>query len=442
MRFLSRFLFACALAAPAFGQPVLVEVLPPISLADAAQSATYDTMVAPPRFDTDAARISIGFRSSFAADLAPADASGAVSASYIVGAFNTGIVVQDRNGNVIARTKLEEFWSQPFVYDPRVVYDAKYDRWVTMAISPSTQFIGISQSGNPAGMWNRYSMSIGSIDYSGLVVTRDYVVAVTDRTAFAGSRFTLMARATMYAMAPGAPLSVTTYPTPEEATPVATDDSTGAIYAAAGWDEVRLYEFTPATSLVRVFKLPLSYGDLSSAPQQGVGGPPLDPGDSYVADAVVRNGYLYAIQSVAIQGNGAALHSALQWWKWKLGAPDAEGRIIEDPTGTQWYSYPAIAVNRRDDVLFAFAVFSPTSFPSFAYILRDAAGNQTAPALLHAGESRFTQERWGDYNTVAVDPVNGVDFWAVGMYSETPTQWATWWSRIQLDAPRRRAVGR
>ncbi|HWW62050.1 MAG TPA: hypothetical protein VN181_11835 [Thermoanaerobaculia bacterium] len=443
MRAFSWLLFLCALAAPAFCQPVLVEVLPPISLADAGQGATYETTVAPPRFDTDAARISIGFRSSFSANLAPADSSGAVSASYAAGAFNSGIVVQDRNGNVLARTKLEDFWSTNIaqVYDPRIVYDAKFDRWVMMAITPSTMRIAISQSGNPAGAWNRYSISIGSIDYSGLAVTRDYVVAVTDRNSFFDSRFILMPRATMYATAPGAQLAVTAYNTPEPAAPVATDDSTGAIYAAAGYDDLRLFEITPqGTITAGVFSLPLSYTDATVAPQQGSGGPPLDPGDSYIADAVVRNGQLYAIQSVAIQGNGASLHTALQWWKWPLGAASADGKVIEDPTGSEWYSYPSIAVNRRDDVLFAFTTFSPTTFPSFAYILRDAAGTQSAPSVLRAGEHRFLEERWGDYNTVVVDPANGIDFWAVGMYSETATQWASWWSRIQLDAPRRRAV--
>jgi len=65
-----------------------------------------------------------GFRAmSSPLAVVPADASGAVSARYVVGAFNGGIVVQDRTGQQLLQVGLDQFWADPafawgFVYDP------------------------------------------------------------------------------------------------------------------------------------------------------------------------------------------------------------------------------------------------------------------------------------------------------------------------------------
>jgi hypothetical protein len=87
---------------------------------------------------------------------------------------------------------------------------------------------------------------------------------------------------------------------------------------------------------------------------------------------------------------------------------------------------------------------SASTFPAAGYAYIDPSGNVSAPALLKAGEASFRRDRWGDFTTTVVDPVDDTSFWTLGIYANTPfgsyDRWATWWGYVKITdaAPRHR----
>src|SRR5689334_13181908 len=124
---------------------------------------------------------------SFGVD--PADAGGAVSAQYVVGAFNSAITVHDRNGNTLMQISEDQFWhdstqQDKFHYDPRVAYDAANDRWVVVVLGDDGDpqvngviFIGISTSGNPAAGWRRLRLAVDQTGHADGDVTHLAITA-------------------------------------------------------------------------------------------------------------------------------------------------------------------------------------------------------------------------------------------------------------------------
>src|SRR5438067_3345636 len=124
-----------------------------------------------------------GFRASFdplpgaTTGYAPADASGAVGPSHVVGAFNNSLTVHDRNGTQLSLLSIYQFWHDPAVpdttvYDPRVMYDAANDRWTLAMLTDTGGRLGVllfavSATGDPTGTWRRFRVAVGgSPDYS------------------------------------------------------------------------------------------------------------------------------------------------------------------------------------------------------------------------------------------------------------------------------------
>lgn len=219
--------------------------------------------------------------------------------------------------------------------------------------------------------------------------------------------------------------------------------------------------------------------------------------DSRINNAVLRNGSLWASHHVMI---GAApnppgtpygtanpdIRTAAQWWQIDptieaqpdtttgLGTPPVQRGRIFDPTADncnsgnsasvstaragctqqgQFFAYVAIAVNKDNDAFIGFSQFSPLTYPSAAYAMRraaDPANTMRDVVVYRSGASNYNlgagtagttarQNRWGDYSSSEVDPINDTDFWTVQEYSDTRSNfglgaiaapWATWWARV------------
>ena len=91
-------------------------------------------------------------------------------------------------------------------------------------------------------------------------------------------------------------------------------------------------------------------------------------------------------------------------------SPDAEHRFM----GTA-------AMDADGNILLAYNVSSTSVFPSIRYTGRlagDAAGTMTVPeTTLSLGGGVNNSIRYGDYNQMGVDPVDGCTFWFLGMYN-------------------------
>jgi hypothetical protein len=388
---------------------------------------------------TEAPPAAFVFQAETSAALSPADASGAVGPRHVVGAFNSGIVVQDRTGAKLQKLSLAQFWfsNAPLAmhYDPRVVYDATYDRWVITSIyDEEAVMLAVSETGDPRGAWRRYQINEKYADYSQLVLSGDSIIAGTTHWGNYLSYFFVVPRAVAYGNP--ATLNATRIDTKmSNAAPVASASSTKwmvvgnslniawrPLDGSAPWRAVN----TPDELYVPTIGLPQA------------GGPPLDAGLGVVETAVEHDGWIYVV-SPRLRYRGT--QHVIQWCRLNPVTGASQWGTIADPDPAVSYGYPSLAVSRDGAILIGFGIFSPTRYPSSAYVYRTPSGTWSSVGRITNGDSPFTiTDRWGDYTSTVVDPVDGRTFWTLQAHTRGGN-WDTSWARVSTtQAGRRRSV--
>ena len=192
------------------------------------------------------------------------------------------------------------------------------------------------------------------------------------------------------------------------------------------------------------------------APQLGLSSVKVQNNDSRIGNAIYRNGNLWFAHTVFLPTNNPT-HSAIQWWQLNPTNALVQFGRIEDTTGTNYYAFPSIAVNRFNDVLIGFSRYSSNQYVSADYAFRafndPLNAMQTEVAFKNGEDSYWKQQpaqsgfparnRWGDYSATQVDPLNDSDFWTVQEYA-TPHvgtlingsgRWGVWWGNVTVIRP-------
>src|ERR1035437_4398357 len=173
----------------------------------------------------------------------------------------------------------------------------------------------------------------------------------------------------------------------------------------------------------------------------------IDTGDSRLDNCLLRNGTIWCAHTVFVP-YGQPTRAAAQWFQIDpSGTTPAlvqRGRI-DDPSGTFFYAYPTIAVNKNNEALIGYTRFSANDYASAMFAIRtptDPLSTMQPGVLLKAGESTYVSpgarsgsNRWGDYSATVVDPANDVDFWTIQEYAATPPStrtgaFGTWWAQV------------
>jgi hypothetical protein len=137
---------------------------------------------------------------------------------------------------------------------------------------------------------------------------------------------------------------------------------------------------------------------------------------------------LFVCHNAAVGGRNVA-----RWHELNTGSWPASGTVTRtqsgdvDAGGLNWTVFPAIGVNAAGDVGMSVGTTSAQSRVSAAIAGRraaDPAGRMGVPTVVKTGDADGGG-RWGDYYSVAVDPVDDTTFWAVGEYQGT-SGWRTW----------------
>jgi hypothetical protein len=407
-------------------------------------TATWDLKPAAATIATPA--FSTRFSSVGSASLTPGDAAGAVGKDYVVTATNAGIVVHSRSGAQLASTPLDAFLAvvpgdKETYTDPRIAYDAGNDRWIVFGLRyPTYPILAVSHSGDPRGAWTRYrvdtSRFVPSVDFSRLALTRDTVVAVTyDANAdAAGGGYPLSVRKSdLYALP--ATLEMRQYYGGINPVPVSGEESEYEYIITEGPNDGlivrRLDQLTaPATSVAGAF--PWGRAE-TPAPQLGFSRK-LDTGFLDLEVAVIRAGIIYAVNATAMS---SPTRTSIIWWKF-----DAEtgkrlgGGLIDDPSGTKYYAYPSLAVNRAGGIMIAFSTFSASQYPSAGYLYIDPLGAISSEGVLRNGETPSSSARWGDYSTTVVDPLDDAAFWTL-QEAAAENHWVAWWGKMTIKGKAR-----
>jgi uncharacterized protein (TIGR03437 family) len=165
----------------------------------------------------------------------------------------------------------------------------------------------------------------------------------------------------------------------------------------------------------------------------------------------VRNGSIWCAHTVYVPYPKAA-RTAAQWFQIDPSTNPAtfvqRGRV-DDPTGTYFYAYPSIAVNKNNDAMVGYTRFSAGDYPTAEFSYRVASDPLNTMQPDHAfkqGESTYISNgsrsgmnRWGDYSMTLVDPTNDLNFWTVQEYAATPPQnrsaaFGTWWAQVMAPS--------
>jgi hypothetical protein len=348
------------------------------------------------------------------------------------------------------------------LFDPRVVYDRTWNRWVITADafpeSSTVQryFIAISKTSDPLGAYFIYNLNATQIagtnnffDFPQLGLDQDAIIVTANifsPTALLGPRLVAMAKARLYnglgfcvpIFSPQAsPVFGTLAP------PIVLDQNAKTFIVSARPNFSTLQLFTLRDSgrafgatLTGPVNVPVTpYGVPPAAVQPGNSSTPfrLDTSDSRFVNASTQNGNLLW-QAHCINFFGAAV----RWYVVNTATNSIVSTHTQFQSGNSSDFNASIAANDAGDVFLTWSSTSPTVFPQIIFdgeragINPPTAGTvlSTSPASLAGNfDPNLGMQRWGDYSAVSVDPTNSL---RAGIVNEKVNSANVWGSRIGI----------
>ena len=131
--------------------------------------------------------------------------------------------------------------------------------------------------------------------------------------------------------------------------------------------------------------------------------------------------------------------AGIRWWEArKAGAGNwalhQEGTYSPDSLN-RWMS--SAAMDRAGNLALGYSVSSTSVYPGLRYTGRlssDPAGVMSqGETTIVSGTGSHSSERWGDYSSLNVDPVDGCTFWYTSEYGKAGGNWATKLASFSFD---------
>ena len=408
----------------------------------------------------------------------PPDCAGAVSPDHVITALNSEFRIQDRKGKSLQTLSMPRFWAplgpfRSFLTDPRVAWDQNAKRWVMIMLadigeSTSSMLLARSTTPDPLGEWRMTRISTG-------LVNRDFdfpVMAIAGRSlaisasVYGGNFY----EKTLNIVIPLANIYSATaslnYKTFDDflgsSTPAADPDpnrsrilfTNSSIFISSGLYAVvfKNVAVAPDGSITPGGWVPGNAADIAAfssgdvLPQLG-SEIKINGGDSTMQNCTARGNNVWCVNSILVRFN-TEFRTIIQYYRanWpESGDPSLLERIrIDDNAGANYYAFPSIAVNKNNEIFIGYNRFSRTQYAGSYFAFRrptDPIGGLYFDAPLKQGEDSYTKgglsNRWGDYSTTVVDPVDDTSFWTLQEYPASRTesgksQWATYWARVAL----------
>ncbi len=404
----------------------------------------------------------------FVPNAAPPDTNGAVGATQFVQWVNESFAVFDKStgalvhGPVAGNTLWAGFGGGCETNndgDPIVKYDRISGRWVltqfSVTTTPFLQCVAVSTTSDATGSYNRYSFSYGTTqfpDYPKLGVWPDaYYITFNifnNGTTFGGAKLCAYDRVSMVAGAAATQLCFQLSSAFGGVLPSDLDGSTAPLAGSPnflfnfGSNSLNEWKFhvdfaTPANSTLTG---PINIPVAAFTPACGGGTCITQPGthnalDSLADRLMYRLAYrnfgdheaLVVNHSVKASGNKHSQVAGVRWYE--LRAPNATGGATVFQQGTfapdsnnRWMG--SIAMDKVGDIAVGYSVSSSSLFPSIRFTGRvpgDTLGTlEGENSLLTGGGSQNGNlHRWGDYSSIAIDPVDDCTFFYTTEYLKT-----------------------
>ena len=417
----------------------------------------------------------------FGVGFSPSDVNGAIGPSDYVQIANASVAVFDRAGVLrFGPEPISTVWTgfgglcqTSNGGDPIVLYDRAADRWLLSQLAdagangtsvPFLNCVAVSVTGDPTGSYFRYAFPRSELpDYTKLSVWPDaYYLTDNDQqngNNFTGPSYAALDRSAMLAGHPAAMIVFSLGPNFASLLPAGQDGPTPPPAGSPGYalalgndlaslNEWRLHaDFaTPTNStLTGPFAIPvapfreLCGGFFSCVPQASPGIPLASLGDRLMYRVAYRNfgdhESLVASHSVD-PGQGGSTSGGVRWYEIRnpAGTPSLyqQGTFAPD-AGYRWMG--SVAMDARGDIAAGYSLVNASIDPSIALTGR-LAGDPlgTLPQgetmlVTGTGVQIYPIDRWGDYTSMAVDPVDDCTFWYTNQYLTT-TGTFNWHTRV------------
>ncbi|MEO8952658.1 MAG: choice-of-anchor J domain-containing protein [Chthoniobacterales bacterium] len=414
---------------------------------------------------------------------APPDTNGAVGATQYVQIVNEGYQVFDKatGSSVLGPNSISSVWSgfggvcqTGGSGDPVMLYDHLANRWLISQFAGSggaitDECIAISTSSDATGSYYRYGFHLGTnfFDYPHLGVWPDaYYMSMNvfnaAGTAYLGPQAFAFDRAKMLSGQPATFVSPVG-PLGGTVDPFLPADLDGATLPPAGAPETYVgfpgqssnanyttYHFhadfaTPSNSTFITFANPPAAGytalcptTRACVPQKGVtSGNYLDGiGDRLMFRVAYRNfgDHESVVGNFSVSSGGVA---AARWFELR-NVTSGPVTVYQQSTyqpDTTWRWMGSVAMDGQGNLALGFSASSSSVNPQLRYAGRLATdplntlGQGEAHLYDGTGSQSGSGNRWGDYSSLSVDPVDDATFWYTNEYY-TSTSSYNWRTRI------------
>jgi len=417
----------------------------------------------------------------------PNDNDLAISDSgLIVSVINTNIYIRNTNNNLISPVKSLAAFTTPInnkhqEFDPKVMYDPSSDRFVLLCLvgftdSTSKIIVGFTQSNNPNGNWNLYTLSGDPLNYN---LWSDYpMIAMTEKELFlsvnllyndstwqAGFNETIVWQIKKADGYNGVPLSSDLYSNIKfngkairNLCPV---KGGSHLYSpnmyfvsnrnlASQNDTVFLVNITDTigaptgTVTVKALVSNQTYYFPSDG-RQPIASQSLATNDCRNLGAFYENGLIHYVHNT---NNPANNHATIYYGtisNLQSTSPTVTGYIL--PNDTMDFAYPNISYAGKSATdntgVITFNHSSDKIFPGVSAVRADGLGNFSPVLRIQNGTAYVNllsnnQERWGDYSGSQRRYNNPGEIWMSGFYgcyysSSYPKAHAAWIAQIKTD---------
>lgn len=412
----------------------------------------------------------------FAPNAAPPDTNASVGATQVVQWVNESFAVFDKSTGAIAagfpkagNTVWAGFGGGCQTNndgDPIVQYDKANNRWIltqfSVTTTPYLQCVAVSTTSDATGTYNRYSFNYGTQfpDYPKVGVWPDaYYISFNifnNGSTFAGSKVCAYDGA---AMRNGAAATQVCFQLSTSFGGLLPSDLDGATAPPAGspnfvlnfgTNSLNLWKFhvdfvTPSNSTftgptnipVAAFNVPCSGGG-ACIPQPSTSQKLDSLGDRLMYRLAYRNRAgvesLVVNHSVAVGTNKHNSITSVRWYE--LRSPNGTPTVFQQGTLStadgihRWMG--SIAMDKVGDMAVGYSASSGSILPSIRYTGRvptDPLGQMQTENIIQNGGGSQTGNlnRWGDYSSISLDPVDDCTFWYTTEYlkSSGSFNWST-----------------
>jgi hypothetical protein len=395
----------------------------------------------------------------------PADAQVAVGPSDIVEVTNALVGVYTRTGfriNTFPMAQILDTNRNADMSDPQIAWDTTSGRWIATGINVGTDTIdiAISDSSDPDGAWESYSVAYGSsacpdqprLGFSSAVVIlateifsgacHKNVTAVLGGVMLVIDKQAMLSGAASPATSQWGPSLTYQHYVPVQMLEPSSVDYVGSTDPGAS-RAVHVLEsqgIPPDDTLTEQDSLliaPLQDPGVNASQR---GGGLIDAGDDRINDATwARNTlYLVADDRCTYQGD-PYLETCARVIEINTGGTKPT-LIGENDIGTASEDayFAAIRPDSHGNAIIVLDYSGPHDWPSVAVtaaigpVEGEEGGNFTQPLILAQGTSPAV-ERWGDYTGAAIDPTDPDIIWTAGqvadnfgdLTADAPARWAT-----------------